>query len=269
MRDKALQIARQADADQLRLNQLREYLQQVILREMFELDWLPELVFHEGTALRMLHELRRFSEDLDFHLQQPVLDYSIETELKDLRRKLELNGYDVDCSPVSSGNVRSTFVKFGGGLLYEAGISPHEKQKLRIKLEIDTNPPAGFDTETSLLDEYFPIAITHHDRESFVAGKCHAILQREWTKGRDLFDLLFYLTRWEKTEPNFKYLNNALEQTGYEGSVIDADNWNVRILERVEEVDWSTVQEDVRPFLLDPADLKAFRKEFLMSKLSE
>ena len=269
MKDKALQIARQADTDHLKLNQLREYLQQVILREMFELGWLPELVFHGGTALRMLYNLRRFSEDLDFHLQQPVRDYSIDSEMKSLWRRLELNGYEVECGPVSSGNVRGTFVKFAGGLLYEAGISPHEDQKLRIKLEIDTNPPEGFGTHTSLLDQYFPIAVTHHDRGSFVAGKSHAILQREWPKGRDFFDLLFYLTRWPGTEPNFEYLNNALKQTGYERSPLDAENWKDRLLARVEELDWSTLQDDVSPFLLNPGDLKAFRKKFLVNKLSE
>ncbi|MFP4029602.1 MAG: nucleotidyl transferase AbiEii/AbiGii toxin family protein [Candidatus Brocadiia bacterium] len=269
MKDEALQIVAEVSTDQGKLNHLREYLQNAILREMFELDWLSELVFHGGTALRMLHGLRRFSEDLDFHFREPVRDYSVESELKDLRRRLELNGYDIECSPLSGGAVCSSFVKFGGGLLYEAGISPHEDQKLRIKLEIDTNPPAGFGTDTSLLDQYFPIAVTHHDRETFVAGKCHAILQREWCKGRDLFDLLFYLTRWEGVEPNFGYLRNALEQTGYEGSAIDAGNWKDKIRTRVEELDWSSVQEDIRPFLLDPADMKAFRKEFLVSKLTE
>ena len=269
MKEKALEIAAQADTEHLRLNRLREYLQQVILREMFELDWLAELVFHGGTALRMLYGLRRFSEDLDFHLRQPNRQYSIESRMKDLRRKLELNGYDVEYGPVSSGNVRSAFIKFAGGLLYEAGISPHQTQKLRVKLEIDTNPPAGFGTDTSLLDQYFPIAVTHHDKESLVGGKCHAILQRKWSKGRDFYDLLFYLTRWEGTEPNFEYLNSALKQTGYGGSRIDASNWKEAIRERVEELDWSRVREDVRPFLLDPADLKAFRKEFLVSKLSE
>ncbi|MBS3793104.1 MAG: nucleotidyl transferase AbiEii/AbiGii toxin family protein [Candidatus Bipolaricaulota bacterium] len=70
MREKALQIAAQQDGEQDKLNYLREYLQHLILREMFELNWLTELVFHGGTALRMLHDLNRFSEYLGFHLEQ-------------------------------------------------------------------------------------------------------------------------------------------------------------------------------------------------------
>lgn len=159
-------------------------------------------------------------------------------------------------------------LKFAGGLLYQAGISPHEDQKLNIKLEIDTNPPSGFGVEESLVNQYFPLAFTHHDRESFIAGKCHAILQRKWAKGRDFFDLLYYLTRWKGITPNFKYLNNALNQTGYDGRAVTPDNWKKCLLERAEGVQWSRVIEDVRPFLLDREDVKAFKKEFLIAALS-
>ena len=269
MREKALQIANQQETEQNKLNYLREYRQQVILREMFEMDLLGELVFHGGTALRIIHDLNRFSEDLDFHLDEPDENYSVASNLNELRRRLGLNGYEVEVSSPSGGNVRGTMVKFAGGLLYEAGISPHENQKLSIKLKIDTNPPFGFETDTSLLNQYFPLALTYHDLETFLAGKCYAILGREWTKGRDFFDLLFYLTRWKEITPNFEYLNNALEQTGYKGSAIEEDNWKERILGRVQEVQWSTVEEDVEPFLLDRGDLKAFRKDFLVEELNE
>ena len=149
----------------------------------------------------------------------------------------------------------------------EAGISPHANQKLNLKLEIDTNPPERFQTDTSLINEYFPVALNHHDKSSFIAGKCHAILQREWTKGRDFFDLLFYLNKWEDIEPNYRYLNNALNQTGYEGDKITEENWRTALLEKVNEVSWPTVEEDVKPFLLNELDLKVFSKEFLIKEL--
>lgn len=269
MREKALQIANQEEIEQNKLNYLREYLQQVILREMFEMDWLDELVFHGGTALRIIHDLNRFSEDLDFHLIKPDRAYSGRSKLNELQRRLKLNGYQIELTFPSGGNVRNAMVKFAGGLLYEAGISPHENQKLNIKLEIDTNPPFGFVTDTTLVNQYFPLALTHHDLKTFLAGKCHAILQREWTKGRDFYDLLFYLTRWRGLTPNLEYLNNALKQTGYKGSGIEENDWKELILERVEEIQWSSVEEDVEPFLLDRADLKAFKKKFLVEELTE
>lgn len=267
MREKALQIAAQQEGEQDKLNYLREYLQHLILREMLELNWLTELVFHGGTALRIIHNLSRFSEDLDFHLKQKNKNYSVTQRLTKLQKRLDLNGYQVEISSSSEGNVKNPSIKFAGGLLKEAGISPHPNQKLNIKLEIDTNPPSGFTIETSLINEYFPVALTHHDKPSFIAGKCHAILQREWTKGRDFFDLLFYLNKWEGIEPNYRYLNNALIQTGYEGAKITEENWRPTLLEKVNEVSWTAVEEDVRPFLLNVEDLKIFSKEFLVKEL--
>ncbi|MFB6216991.1 MAG: nucleotidyl transferase AbiEii/AbiGii toxin family protein, partial [Candidatus Aenigmatarchaeota archaeon] len=112
-------------------------------------------------------------------------------------------------------------------------------------------------------------ALNHHDKPSFIAGKCHAVLQREWAKGRDFFDLLFYLSRWKETQPNFEYLNNALDQTGYDKGEITPENWRKCLLERVKEISWSAVEEDVKPFLLKPADEELFSKEFLIDELSE
>jgi len=269
MREKALQIAAQQEREQDKLNYLREYLQHLVLREMFELNWLSGLVFHGGTALRMLHGLNRFSEDLDFHLEQVNKKYSIKQKLTKLQKRLDLNGYQVEISSSYGGNVKNPTIKFAGGLLKEAGISPHANQKLNIKLEIDTNPPEAFTTETSLVNDYFPVALTHHDKPSFIAGKCHAILQREWTKGRDFFDLLFYLNRWEEIEPNYRYLNNALNQTGYDGATITEENWRTTLLEKVNEISWSTVEKDVKPFLLNQEDLKVFSKEFLIKELGQ
>jgi predicted nucleotidyltransferase component of viral defense system len=269
MREKALQIAAQREREQDKLNYLREYLQHLILREMLELNWLSDLVFHGGTALRMLHGLNRFSEDLDFHLEQANKKYSIKQKLIKLQKRLDLNGYQVEISSSYEGNVKNPTIKFAGGLLKEAGISPHANQKLNIKLEIDTNPPEGFKTDKSLINEYFPLALNHHDKSSFIAGKCHAILQREWTKGRDFFDLLFYLSKWEGVEPNYRYLNNALNQTCYNGAKITEENWRTTLLEKVNEVSWSAVEEDVKPFLLNEEDLKVFSKEFLEKELSE
>lgn len=268
MRENALQIANQYDTEQLKLNHLREYLQHLILRESFEINWLSNLVFHGGTALRILHNLNRFSEDLDFHLKRPNRNYSMGPKLNNLKKNLELNGYEIDVSLSTSGNVKNGMIKFAGGLLQEAGISPHENQKLNIKLEIDTNPPEGFNTDKSLINQYFPLALVHHDRRSFFSGKCHAILQREWAKGRDFFDLLFYLNKWEDVKPNFDYLNNALLQTGYEGSHITQENWKGKLLERVNEVSWARVEEDVKPFLLSQKDLEIFSKNFLIKELT-
>jgi hypothetical protein len=266
MKDRALSIADDQQTDLEKRNHLREYLQHVILRELFELESLEEVLFHGGTALRILHGLDRFSEDLDFHTKTPRPDLQLETWLEPMAEQLEYQGYDISWSAPGEGNVQSSFVKFRG-LLYEADISPHENEKLNIKLEVDCHPPAGFEAETSSVGAFFPYVVEHHDRPTFVGGKLHAILQREWAKGRDFFDLMFYLTRWPATDPNIIYLNNALEQTDWEGPRITTDNWRTVTADRVEQVDWEEVREDVEPFVLRSGDLKALRKDLLVSEL--
>ena len=97
----------------------------------------------------------------------------------------------------------------------------------------------------------------------------HAVLQRPYAKGRDYYDLMFYLNRWRQTGPNVAYLVNALQQTGYEGEAVTADNWRRVVAARVEAVDWPGVVADVDPFLLREADATALRKDRLLQLLGE
>lgn len=78
---------------------------------------------------------------------------------------------------------------------------------------------------------------------------------------------MFYLTRWKKLEPNFQDLNNGLEQTGYQGEKIRADNWREETARRVEDVDWNAIWADLEPFVMRRSDLKAFRRTFLLEAL--
>ena len=270
MKDEALRVAREAGQKDKNLgrNRLREYMQHLILRELFETEILNELIFHGGTALRMLHGLNQFSEDLDFHLADPDPKYKLQPVLAELEKRMDKQGYRMTFTEPTEEPVVSSFLKYEQ-LLYEANLSAHENEKLSIKLEIDTRPPAGFGIDSSLLSEYFIFSLKHHDRASFLAGKCHAVLQRSYAKGRDYFDLLFYLNRWSEISPNFEYLNNALAQTEYEGPKITDDNWKKLIQKQVKTVDWTAVKEDARPFLLDTSDLKAFQKKFLLENLED
>jgi predicted nucleotidyltransferase component of viral defense system len=265
MKDRALATARGETDSQLAKNLLREYLHHLILRELFEQNLLETVVFHGGTAIRILFELNRFSEDLDFHIKGKK-DFNFKFIIDNLQKHLTMQGYRLTFKNKLEGYVQSSFIKFED-ILYEAGLSHQKGEKLNIKIEIDTKPPGGFKVDYSLINKYFPFGLIHHNRETFLAGKLHAILQRSYTKGRDFYDLWFYLSRWKETHPNFTYLNNALKQTGFKGPEVSVDNWRELIREKIEEIDWENVKSDVEPFIQDRQDLRLFKKQFLLKLL--
>jgi hypothetical protein len=144
--------------------------------------------------------------------------------------------------------VHSAYIRFQG-LLYELGLSPHIDETLAVKIEVDTNPPAGAVLETRIVRRYALLNLQYHDRASLLAGKLHAILQRPFTKGRDIYDLLWYISDPGWPAPNLVLLNNALQQTGWGGDSLTDQNWHQIIGEKIEELDWNRLIPDVRPFL--------------------
>jgi hypothetical protein len=158
--------------------------------------------------------------------------------------------------------VHSAFVRFRG-LLYELGLSPHRDEVLAVKIEVDTNPPRGAELATTIVRRYVILQLQHHDRASLLAGKLHAILQRPYTKGRDVYDLLWYLSDPEWPAPNLTLLNNALQQTGWEAEPLTEDSWRKIVQSRLEAVDWEQVVADVRPFLEPAVDPEILQMENL------
>ncbi len=267
MKDEALWIAHDENNPRQAKNRLREYLQHVILRQLFEQGLTDRLIFHSGTALRILHGLRRFSEDIDFHLTESGSQFSLKGTLSILERGLRLSGYGISLREQTERTVQSLFVKFTG-LLFEAGISPHSSEVLSVNIKVDTNPPLGFQTERNLVNIYFPFAVKHHDHSTFLAGKLHAVLQRKYTKGRDWYDLAFYLSRWRGVEPNVVYLYNALLQTEWEGVEVSKGNWRSLVADKSGTVNWQLIREDVAPFVESEADLDLLQEEMFRGLLS-
>jgi hypothetical protein len=114
---------------------------------------------------------------------------------------------------------------------------------------VDTNPPAGAALETTVIRRHVILNLQHHDRASLLAGKLHAVLQRPYIKGRDLYDLVWYLSDPSWPSPNLVMLNHALEQTGWEGGALNDDNWRFMLDRRLQDVDWESAWSDVQPFL--------------------
>lgn len=246
----------------------REYLQARILEHLQHMGAMVPMAFQGGTALRFLFDLPRYSEDLDFTLERREEQYDFRKYLEKIRREFEKEGYDVRVKINDKNVVHAAFIRFQG-LLFELGLSPHRNQILAVKLEVDANPPAGAGLETTVTRRHVTLQIQHHDRASLLAGKLHAVLQRDYTKGRDLYDLFWYLSNRDWPAPNLILLNHALQQTGWEGEKLTPGNWRRVVRSKVEQLAWDRMREDVEPFLEKEATIELLTRDNLISLLEE
>ena len=247
-------------------NLSREYLQALILQSLQRIGAMTTIAFHGGTALRFLYSLPRYSEDLDFALERNSELYDFRSYLQAIRKDLEAQGYAITLKVNDQKTVHSAFIRFSG-LLYELKLTPHQDEILAVKLEVDTNPPAGAVLDTSLVRRHVLLNLQHHDRASLLAGKLHAILQRPYLKGRDLYDLIWYLSDKSWPDPNLDLLNHALSQTKWAGPTPTVENWRDVVRSKIEIVSFEQVLEDVRPFLGASEDIGLMTKHNLLSLL--
>ncbi len=255
-----------ADASQGR-NLVREYLQARILESLQRAGAMIPLAFYGGTALRFLYGIRRYSEDLDFALERDGERYDLRAYLRLIRSALEAEAYTVDLRISDRRVVHSAFVRFPG-LLHELGLSPRRDEVFSIKIEVDTNPPAGAGLATMLVRRHVTLHLQHHDRASLLAGKLHALLQRPFLKGRDVYDLLWYLSDPTWPAPNLALLANALRQTGWTGPEPTERSWRTLVAERLRVGEWERVMADVRPFVESRAELDLLTRENLLRVLA-
>jgi predicted nucleotidyltransferase component of viral defense system len=246
---------------------VREYLQARILQSLQRAGAMQAIAFHGGTALRFLYDIPRYSEDLDFALERAPEAYDFRSYLRQIERDFSAEAYTLDFKVNDKQVVHKAFVRFRG-LLYELGLSGHETEVLAVKLEVDTNPPSGAMMTTTSLHRHVRLNLQHHDRSSLFAGKLHAVLQRVYPKGRDIFDLWWYLSQPGWPEPNLKQLNQALAQSGWTGPVLNSDNWRSFVRKRVEQLDWQEdVFRDIRAFIITSDWEEHLNKNSLISLL--
>jgi hypothetical protein len=175
---------------------------------------------------------------------------------------LRAEGYAVETTARARTAVASGYVKFPG-LLHEFGLSGRAEQVLSIKVEVDTNPPAGAAISTTLVRRHVTLNLCHYDRASLLGGKLHAILTRPWPKGRDLFDLAWYLADRAWPAPNLALLNAALAQTHWAGPRLTETNWRPEVRRHLAALDWTAARADVRPFLEHERDLQLVSPDVL------
>ena len=235
-----------------RLNLTREFLQLLTLKILYDKDLFAQLAFVGGTSLRILYDLKRFSEDLDFSLVNRE-SYDFEAMHRQLAREFQLYNLPFEARLKTDGNIHGMMMRFTG-LLKELGLSELPGQKLSIKFEVDTNPPSGWVLGSTIVNKRFLFNTVHYDLPSLFAGKLHACFYRSFTKGRDFYDLVWYLGK--RVRPNLLLLNNAIQQTRDHPVPITEDNLPSFLLDHIQAVDFVKVKKDVERFLEDKNELK-------------
>lgn len=237
------------------LQALREITQEVILASLGRIGFFNQAAFQGGTCLRIMHGLNRFSEDLDFTLLEPNPDFAWQEYLERVVKDLITFGYQLEVTDRhdTDSSVRLAFLKdeaLGKILnLHYAG-KKSILGKIRIKLEIDINPPAGGQNEMKYVDFPYLSPITVQNLPTLFAGKIHALLCRTYLKGRDWYDFIWYTAR--KTTVNYQYLEEALSQSGpLKGLSLHIDKiWLLEALrQKIESIDWVEARKDVRRFI--------------------
>jgi hypothetical protein len=241
-------------------NLVREYLQARILESLQRSGAMVPLAFHGGTALRFLYAMPRYSEDLGFALERPGSSYDFRAYLRAVEDEFAKEGYEIGVKVNDKRTVNAAFVRFRH-LLYEFGLSPHRDEVLAVKIEVDTSPPAGAGLDTTIVRRHVTLQLQHHDRASLLAGKLHAILQRRYVKGRDVYDLMWYLSDPGWPAPNLTLLQNALRQTGWKGPLPDEDDWRDFLCAQLRKIDWRRSVADVRPFLERATEVELLTRE--------
>ena len=256
-------------------NAVKEIMQEIVLCGLSRAGFFQKAAFYGGTALRIFYGLDRFSEDLDFSLTTPDPEFDLSSYFPTLRREVASYGLNVEISEkekTKESAVRSAFLKGNTKehllLFYSAdpiasGVAGNET--IKIKFEVDTNPPAGatFEHKYRLLPAPYEVAL--YDMPSLFAGKAHAVICRAWksrVKGRDLYDYVFYLSRGASL--NTEHLKARLVQSGaWEDdsafSILDAKRL---LCERFDQIDYAQAKQDVLPFVKDTASLDLWSAEF-------
>ncbi|NLE65857.1 MAG: nucleotidyl transferase AbiEii/AbiGii toxin family protein [Lentisphaerae bacterium] len=236
-------------------NVLQELMQHYVLASLSRAGLFRDAIFHGGTCLRIVNGMNRFSEDLDFLLKRPDPSFRWQGYLEAVRKDCVQEGitFEVQDKADATSAVRKAFLKtdpIGKPLTLELPFERYHARKLRIKLEIDTNPPAGSVFTTSYIT--FPVTapLTTQSLESSFALKLHALLCRSYVKGRDWHDFVWYVAR--KVRPDLALLEHAIEQQGPWAGQRTRLTWpwlmaNLRIV--IERIDWAVARQDVQRFL--------------------
>lgn len=261
-------------------NALQEIIQEISLLGLWRAKFFEHAAFYGGTALRILYGLNRFSEDLDFSLLTPQDDFFMNPYSAAIQKELLAFGLESTVESkqkVKQSAIQSAFIKAGTKQqLLKISLNPDllsmikmidRNQLIKIKLEIDVNPPGGFMTETHFALMPIPFSVLVYSKPDLFAGKLHACLARSWqtrVKGRDWYDFVWFVA--QQTPVRINHLKNRLIQSGHLKK--DAVFTRLELIEqmkrKINTVDWAAAKQDIMPFIQDSSELLLWSTDFFM-----
>lgn len=256
------------------INAMKEIIQEIVICGLSRGGFFNEAAFYGGTALRIFYGLNRFSEDLDFALLEPNKDFDLSKYFSYIEKEVQAYGLNLFVSAkekTKDSNIMSAFLK-GDTKEHILMFFPNENlqnstslKSIKIKFEVDINPPSGanFEFKYKLLPS--PHQVRLYDESSLFAGKIHAILCRNWdyrTKGRDLYDYIFYLSKGIKVN-----INLVREKLIDSNALDKKEEFNIEVLKmmlnnKFKEIDYNDAKEDVITFIEDKDSLNLWSLEF-------
>ena len=254
------------------INALKEIFQEVTLLGLYRGDFFKEAVFYGGTSLRILYGLERFSEDLDFSLLQKDPEFDIEKYFPYIEGEFEALGIPVSLTKKikrGSGNIDSAFLK-NDTAIYTLGIevkgieSIHSGVKLKIKIEVDTNPPLKFQSESKTLLLPITFNVRTMTLPNLYAGKMHALLFRTWknrVKGRDWFDFEWYVKKGIRL--NLEHLRQRMIESGnLKQQPLNKEKFQDLLNTKIDSLNIEQAINEVSPFVKDQSLFDFWSKDY-------
>ena len=251
------------EGDNDRKNALYEVMQQVVLSGLYRGGFFKEAAFYGGTCLRIFHGLRRYSEDMDFSLLEKNPNFTLETYFPAIIEEARLLGRTVTITKKDKrtfGKVESAFLKDNTDVY---NLTFQTEKTLKIKIEVDINPPLEFSTEQKLLMQPFSFTTRCFTLPDLYAGKMHALTFRAWKnriKGRDWYDFEWYVRN--RVALDFEHLKVRTKE--FNDIDLTKELFLELLKERISKADIDVVKADVIPYIIDKRELDIWSNDYFM-----
>ena len=246
-----------------RKNAIYEVMQEITLGGLYRGGFFNKAAFYGGTCLRIFHGIDRFSEDMDFSLIEPDPNFKLEEYFPAIKNEFDAVGRDVEITKKDKkqfSKVESAFLKDNTEVY---NVSFQTEKSIKVKIEVDIDPPLNFDTEQKLILQPFSFMTRCFILPDLFAGKMHALVFRKWknrVKGRDWYDFEWYVRKG--VELNFNHLQIRIRQ--FNNVEMTKEEFIDKLKERISTTNIELVKRDVTPFIKNHAQLDIWSTDYFL-----